>query len=155
MKSKITKIALIIAAGAFTLSGLFAATDVLNPIARFKDIKVVNNSDYKVKLAFFDVKKNKKDLTVDAHENESKTLRWFGPGEQLSAISIVVVQDGKESAPMTSNISWNGSRAQLTSTPANSKVTVNASVDADPKVLDVTIDNAMASIRPVGPVDRL
>lgn len=141
MKS-IKKIAVIIAAAAFTLSGLFAATDLKEQrTPKFKDIKVVNYSDFKVKLAFFDAKKNKKDITLDPHEKEIKTLQWFSEGIPLAQISAIVLDNGTEHAPITSDITWNGTQARLNSIPANPKITINASVDPNPKILEIIIDN--------------
>lgn len=150
MKSKISKIALIIAAGAFTLTGLFAANNSeMSQAPKFKDIKVANNSDYEVELTFFEANGGDTTLSVDAHNDETESLQWFGEGIALTKMSVVVHQDDIKSAPMTSDIAWNGSEARLSAAPADAKVKIKAGLGSDPKDLVITITNAMAQTNPL------
>lgn len=70
-----------------------------------KKIRVVNDSDYEIKLFFTERDKNEEEtdestLTVDAHETDDKSLTTlgFGEGKKITRIRYSIESEGEESS---------------------------------------------------------
>ena len=120
-----------------------------------KEIKVVNDSDFKIKLFFTEKEKDEEEtdestLTVDPHEADDKSLTTlgFGDGKKITKIRYTVKSEGKESSPNDVILTWERSSHEVridTGLSIDQKVRFDIrkdASDADHKKLLITIKNA-------------
>lgn len=163
MKEEFNNIVLMIVIMVFTVGGLFGVGDADKGIrdkSLVKEIKVVNESDYKVKLIFSEhgLEESEMDetiLTVDAHDNASESLTIFGlgAGKIISKLRYIIIEDnGEESEPFDAIISWDKStgapklniRSQI---PQKIRFDIRKDLaKAKDKILFVTIKNAVIQV---------
>lgn len=120
-----------------------------------KEIKVVNDSDYKIKLFFTEKEKDEQEtdestLTIDPHEANDKSLTTlgFGAGKEITKIRYTIKSGGKESSSNDVILTWGDAsyEAKLDmSSSIDQKIRFNIRKDTsddEHKILLITIKNA-------------
>lgn len=116
-----------------------------------KKIKVINDSDFKIKLIFTEKEKDKPNteececaLIVNAHEKEDKsfTILGFGKGKKITKIRYKILSDKENFTDIL--LTWEHPSHEVTIDMENISPKVNFDIRKDPehdKVLLITIKN--------------